>query len=76
MNNFIYENKTKVYFGTGCVKEFLISQLKDFDTVMIAYGQGSAKKNGIYDEVLTLLKRAEKMWWSLRKLCQIPHMIK
>lgn len=60
MNNFIYENKTKVYFGTGCVKEFLISQLEDFDTVMIAYGQGSAKKNGIYDEVLTLLKRAEK----------------
>ena len=23
MNNFIFENKTKVYFGKGCVGEYL-----------------------------------------------------
>ena len=60
MNNFIFENKTKVYFGTGCVKEFLISLVKDYNTVMIAYGQGSVKKNGIYDEILQLLMKAGK----------------
>ena len=26
MNNFIFENSTKVYFGKGCVKEYLVCQ--------------------------------------------------
>ena len=60
MNNFIYENKTKVYFGQGCVKEFLTCLVKDCDTVMMAYGQGSVKRNGIYDEVLNILMKAGK----------------
>lgn len=60
MNNFIYENKTKVYFGQGCVKEFLTCLVKDCDTVMMAYGQGSVKRNGIYDEVLSILMKAGK----------------
>ena len=60
MNNFIYENKTKVYFGRGCVKEFLTCLVKEYDTVMMAYGQGSVKKNGIYDEVLNILMKEGK----------------
>ena len=44
MHNFIYENKTKVYFGQGCVKEFLTSLVKGYHTIMMAYGQGSVKK--------------------------------
>lgn len=60
MNNFIYENKTKVFFGQGCVKEFLTSLVKDFDTVMMAYGQGSVKRNGIYDEILNILINSGK----------------
>ncbi len=60
MNNFIYENRTKVFFGTGCVKEFLTSLVKDCDTVMMAYGEGSVKKNGIYDEILNILIKSGK----------------
>lgn len=60
MNNFIYENKTKVYFGRGCVREFLTCLLKGYDTVMMAYGQGSVKRNGIYDEVLGILMKEGK----------------
>lgn len=60
MNNFIYENKTKVYFGRGCVKEFLTCLVKDHETIMMAYGQGSVKRNGIYDEVLNILMKAGK----------------
>lgn len=60
MNNFIYENKTKVYFGRGCVKEFLACKIQNYDTVMMAYGQGSVKRNGIYDEVLNILMREGK----------------
>lgn len=60
MNNFIYENKTKVYFGKGGVKEYLGCLLKNYRTVMLAYGGGSVKNNGIYDEIAGILNSAGK----------------
>lgn len=61
MNRFIYENKTTVYFGRGGVKEHLGALLKNYgDTVMLAYGGGSIRQNGIYDEVAGILKEAGK----------------
>ncbi len=61
MNNFIYENKTKVYFGKGGVKEYLCCLMKKIgNTVMLAYGGGSIKKNGIYTEVTAILQKAGK----------------
>lgn len=61
MNNFIYENTTKVYFGKGGVKEYLCCLMKKAgDTVMLAYGGGSVKKNGIYDEITVILQKAGK----------------
>lgn len=60
MNNFIYENKTKVYFGKGGMKEYLGCLLKKYNTVMLAYGGGSIKKNGIYDEIIGILNSTEK----------------
>ncbi|HBI59760.1 MAG TPA: NADH-dependent alcohol dehydrogenase, partial [Lachnospiraceae bacterium] len=59
MNKFIFENATKVYFGKGCVKEYLACLSKHYGpTVMLAYGGGSVKKNGIYDEVTACLQKA------------------
>lgn len=60
MNNFIYENKTKVYFGKGGVKEYLGCLLKKYNTVMLAYGGGSVKKNDVYDEIIGILNSTEK----------------
>lgn len=61
MNNFIYENKTRVIFGKGGVKEYLSSLLERYgETVMLAYGGGSIKKNGVYDEVTGILAAAGK----------------
>lgn len=61
MNNFIFENKTKVYFGKGGVKEYLGCLLKKYGkTVMLAYGGGSIKHNGVYDEVTGILNAAGK----------------
>ena len=61
MNNFIFENKTKVYFGKGGVKEYLGSLLVNYgETVMLAYGGGSIKRNGVYDEVTAILHDAGK----------------
>ena len=61
MNNFIFENATKVYFGKDCVKEYLSCFAKKHgEKVLLAYGGGSIKKNGIYDEVTDILKQAGK----------------
>lgn len=61
MNNFIFENGTKTFFGKGCVKEYLTCLSSHYgETVMLAYGGGSIRKNGIYDEVMKSLKKAGK----------------
>lgn len=61
MNNFIFENDTRTYFGKGCVKEYLACLLKHFgENVMFAYGKGSIKENGIYDEIMKSLSKAGK----------------
>lgn len=61
MNNFIFENATKIYFGKGCVKEYLSCLSGKYgDRVLLAYGGGSIKRNGIYDEVTSILEKAGK----------------
>ena len=61
MNNFIFVNKTKVYFGKGGVKEHLGGLLRDYgETVMLAYGGGSIKRSGVYDEIMGILHAAGK----------------
>lgn len=61
MNNFVFDNSTKVAFGKGCVREHLPEFLEGCgERVMLAYGGGSIKKNGIYDEVTQILREAGK----------------
>ena len=61
MNQFTYSYPTKVYFGEGAAKQALPQELGKYGkTVMLAYGGGSAKKNGIYDELKALLEAAGK----------------
>lgn len=61
MNNFIFENVTKTYFGKGCVKEYLACLSKHYGkNVMLAYGEGSVKEKGVYDEIKESLIKAEK----------------
>ena len=55
MNDFIYSYPTKVYFGQGATKKALTAELWKFGkTIMIAYGGGSVKRNGIFDEICGL----------------------
>lgn len=57
MQKFVYEYATKVYFGEGAAKEHLAAAVSAYGPhVMLAYGGGSVKKNGIYDEVKSILK--------------------
>lgn len=61
MQKFVYEYATKVYFGEGAAKEHLAGAVSGYGkNVMLAYGGGSVKKNGIYDEVKKILEDAGK----------------
>ena len=55
MNNFEYCNPVRVVFGKGTISR--ISDLIPKDAkVLVVYGGGSIKKNGVYDQVKTALK--------------------
>lgn len=61
MDKFTYSYPTKVYFGAGCAAQALKQELpKTGKTVLLAYGGGSVKKNGVYDEMTALLAQAGK----------------
>ncbi len=58
--NFVYNNPTKLYFGEDAMKH-LTKELAGYGpTVMLSYGGGSIKKNGVYDAVVAALKEAGK----------------
>lgn len=61
MKQFVFSYPTKVYFGEGSAKQALEAELgKVGKTVMLAYGGGSIKRNGIYDEIRNLLEQSQK----------------
>ena len=61
MNDFVYSYPTKVYFGKGAAGKALKAELAAAgNTVMLAYGGGSVKQNGIYEEISGLLQEMEK----------------
>ncbi len=56
IGNFTYCNPTKLYFGKGAL-EGLNSELPKYGkNVLLVYGGGSVKRNGIYDKVVAVLK--------------------
>lgn len=55
MDNFTYYNPTKIYFGKGqiaAIKEELDKDAR----VLVTYGGGSIKRNGVYDQVMAALE--------------------
>ena len=60
LGNFVYYNPTKLYFGDEAQKH-LSEALKEFGPkVLLTYGGGSIKKNGIYDDMVKALQEAGK----------------
>lgn len=55
LGNFVYCNPTKLYFGDDSL-QYLNKELPKYGkNVVLVYGGGSIKKNGIYDEVIAIL---------------------
>lgn len=55
MNNFIFKNPVKIYFGEGMIAS-LSKEIKPASKVLMTYGGGSIKRNGIYNQVMAALK--------------------
>lgn len=56
IGNFTYCNPTKLYFGKDALNGLNEELPKYGKNVLLVYGGGSVKKNGIYDKVLAALK--------------------
>lgn len=55
MNNFVFHNAVKVYFGKGQIAQ-IAKEIPQNKHVMLTYGGGSIFKNGVYDQVKQALK--------------------
>ena len=58
--NFTYYNPTKLYFGGGSVASLRDELPKYGPNIVLVYGGGSIKTNGIYDQVTAILKDCGK----------------
>ena len=58
MRNFQFKNPTKIIFGKDTIAK-LPNELPQDAKIMLLYGGGSIKRNGIYDQVITALDGAE-----------------
>ena len=60
LGNFSYKNATKLYFGEDALS-YLKEELPKYGkNVVLIYGGGSIKKNGIYDAVMDILRENSK----------------
>ncbi len=60
MLNFSFHNPTKIHFGEGQI-QLIASEIPTHAKVLVIYGGGSIKQNGVYDQVVNAL--AEHTWF-------------
>lgn len=61
MNKFTFSYPTKVYFGEGSAEQAFREHMSRVgETIMLAYGGGSIKKNGIYQDMKARLEQMGK----------------
>lgn len=58
MENFTFQNPTRIIFGKGTESQVGAETRKYADKILLHYGGGSIKKSGLYDRVVKSLKDA------------------
>jgi alcohol dehydrogenase len=59
MDSFRFQNPTVLYYGKGQLEKYLATEVTSVGKrVLLVYGGGSIKKNGLYDKVVTILQDA------------------
>ncbi|MBC6971563.1 iron-containing alcohol dehydrogenase [Bacillus sp. Xin] len=59
MQNFVFRNPTKLIFGQGQLEQLKTEIPQYGKKVLLVYGGGSIKRNGIYDNVIAILKEID-----------------
>lgn len=54
MKNFEFYNPVKIFFGKNRISK-ISAELKRYKKIMLVYGQGSIKRNGVYDKIISAL---------------------
>ncbi|MDR7088360.1 iron-containing alcohol dehydrogenase [Cellvibrio fibrivorans] len=70
MQNFTFSNPTKIVFGEGQIKE-IANLVPAGARILVTYGGGSIKKNGVYDQVVKALEG--KTWFEFSGIEPNPH---
>ncbi|UII55346.1 iron-containing alcohol dehydrogenase [Cytobacillus spongiae] len=65
MQSFTYWNPTKLIFGKNQLEQLKNEVPQYGKKVLLVYGGGSIKKNGLYDQVVSLLKEINVEWFEL-----------
>lgn len=65
MNSFTFYNPVKIHFGKDALEKLPEELAQYGDKVLIVYGGGSIKNNGVYDAVVSTLKKAGKTVFEL-----------
>ncbi|MDA3811151.1 MAG: iron-containing alcohol dehydrogenase [Spirochaetaceae bacterium] len=65
MNNFEFQNTTKIIFGRGSEENVGREVSASADKILLHYGGGSIKSSGLYDRVTDSLKKAGVTWIEL-----------
>ncbi len=60
LGTFTYHNPTKIYFGPNALEGLANELTKYGPNVVLVYGGGSIKKNGVYDQVAAVLNASGK----------------
>lgn len=60
LGDFVYSNPTKIYFGENSLDGLRKELPKYGENVLLVYGGGSIKKNGIYDKITAILEECGK----------------
>ena len=60
LGNFTYCNPTKIHFGPDVLDSLGGELAKYGKNVLLVYGGGSIKKNGIYDSIIKILENSGK----------------
>ena len=65
MNNFVFQNPTKLIFGKGQIAR-LATELPKDKRILVTFGGGSVKTNGVYDQVKAALEGFDHLeFWGI-----------
>ena len=73
MQDFVFHNKTKVYFGKNQLDNLGAEISRFGKKVLLVYGGGSIKKIGLYDKVMSQLEKAGMTVFELPGVEPNPH---